>query len=102
MSNDFTAGTTVKAVSKIHTCEHCWTEIPIGESAAKCSGKIEGTFYSDYFHVDCFEAGSVFASKFGQWGEDWPFLHDFAAEDRPWVKKNFPTVAKRLGWDQPE
>ena len=98
---DFGNLETIKSSRKAHDCEQCGRTIPVGSGYVLSSGRYEGEFYSSAMHEDCFQAANDFADEHGLWGEEWPwFQHgDFEREDKDWVIKNYPEVAKRLLWE---
>lgn len=85
---------------KHHTCEHCRTAIPLGETHYYCSGKFEGYMMSYREHLVCEKAWSELNHKLrdNRWDDTHPFLadDDFDKDEQAWLHRRFPIVAKRL------
>jgi hypothetical protein len=47
---------TVKSCRKNHDCTWCGERVPVGSAAVYRSGKYQGDFYTEYWHIECWAA----------------------------------------------
>ena len=95
---DFSTHTSVSAVRRDHICDECHRTITKGSPASRLSGVWDGEFYSCINHVDCREAIVAYNQMADFDTDDWMRLDRLEdPSDFDWLRKNYPTVAERLG-----
>lgn len=87
---------------KPHRCEHCRKEIGVGVLHWSSAGVWDGEFSATREHFECCAAWYTLNFDLRDYPpyDGAPFLADdeFEADDKEWMRQEFPVVAERLGW----
>ena len=97
--SEFQVTKTIKAVRKQRLCEHCESAIAVGSPAVAYKGVWDGEFGVSYMHPDCHALGEAYAKETGYWGDEWTWLHTYAAEEPKEVeawRSEYPEAVARL------
>jgi hypothetical protein len=86
---------------KAHICDQCRRRIEQGVLHWYTAGVIDGDFSTYREHFECRAAWYTLNIELRDCDDGAPFLCDddnHEADDRLWMREQFPVVADRLGW----
>lgn len=92
----FTTEKAIKATRKRHLCAGCDKWIEVGEPAINWAGVTDGQFDSLHYHPDCRDAEIALNKNYDLNWDEWVNLCEYDAEDKPYLKANWPVPYLRL------
>ncbi len=82
---------------KNHICDQCQSEIQIGEKYIRFYGKWDGDIATYKAHLDCEQVAKKVWEMADLDIDEGVNLRDVELDNAPWIIRQFPQVAKRLG-----
>lgn len=100
MGSDAVLRDNVVIARKRHICDHCRGAIDKGTMYRSQHYVVDGYLCRFKSHRDCSDAADAYEKLIGlDRYDDRPLLHDaLCDDDKEWLIKDFPTVARRFRW----